>query len=183
MVHQERYAHDPSAGNLGWLMSTHVLSGDAETAFPLAQELWSKLGSNPSELGSSAIDMAWAATKTEHPLEARLYRDAAAENVRHIIEAGMTTNNRYIRESQLAALDGREKDAVDAISKGLDRGLRWQYGLQTPIFDNLKNNPAFQAQVSRQRDLIDADRKEILAMLCGPDTILTTWEPAPETCL
>ena len=182
-VLEERYAHDPSAGNLMWLMSTQALSGDAEATFPLAQELWSKFSSNPSELGSSAIDMAWAAMKTEHPLEARLYRDAAAENVRHMIEAGMTTSNRYIQESQLAALDGRESDAVDAISKGLNRGLRWQYGLQTPIFDSLKDNPAFQAQMSRQRDLIDADRKEILAMLCGPETILTTWEPAPETCL
>ena len=165
------------------LMSTHALSGDAEAAFPLAQELWSKFGSNPSQLGSSTIEMAWTAMKTEHPLEARLYRDAAAENVRNRIEAGMTGNFRYLQESQLAALDGRENDAIDAISKGLDRGLRWQYGLQTPIFDSLKDNPAFQAQVTRQRDLINADRKEILTMLCGPDTILTTWKPAPETCL
>jgi len=182
-INQERYEHDPSAGNLISLMSTHAMSGDADAAFPLAQDLWSKLGSNPSQLGSSGIDMAWAAMKTEHPLEARLYRDAAAENARNMIEAGMTGNSRYLQESQLAALDGRESDAVDAISKGLGRGLRWQYGLQSPVYDNLRDNPDFQAQVSRQRDLIDADRKEILAMLCGPDNILTTWKPAPETCL
>ena len=36
-------------------------------------------------------------------------------------------------------------------------------------FDGVRDNPDFQAQVSRQRDLINADRKEILAMLCGPD--------------
>ena len=180
---QERYARDPSSGNLINLMETYAASGDAEAAFPLAQELWSKFGSNPSRLGSDAIDMAWAAMKTEHPLEARLYRDAAAENVRNMIEAGMTGNGRYLGESQLAALDGRESDAIDAITNGLDRGLRWQYGLQTPIFDSLKDNPDFQAQVNRQRDLITADREEIEAMLCGPDTILTTWKPAAETCL
>ncbi len=31
-------------------------------------------------------------------------------------------------------------------------------------------------------DLIDSERGEILAMLCSPETILTNWEPAPETC-
>ena len=32
------------------------------------------------------------------------------------------------------------------------------------------------------RELIEQERREILTMLCGPDTILTQWKPAPGTC-
>jgi hypothetical protein len=31
-------------------------------------------------------------------------------------------------------------------------------------------------------DLVTTERLEILEMLCGPDTILTGWKPAPSTC-
>ena len=66
---------------------------------------------------------------------------------------------------------------------GLEKGSRWHYGMQSAFYDGLRDNPGFQAQVSRQRELVESDRQEVKAMLCGPDSILTTWEPAPETCL
>jgi hypothetical protein len=50
------------------------------------------------------------------------------------------------------------------------------------IFDHFRGNLCFQAQVSRMKDLANSERREILTMLCGPESILTTWEPAPETC-
>jgi len=46
----------------------------------------------------------------------------------------------------------------------------------------VKSDIRFQAQVNRLADLNNTERGEILAMLCGPDTILTTWQPAPATC-
>ena len=64
----------------------------------------------------------------------------------------------------------------------IDKGGRWQVFLEHPVFDHLKNDLRFQAQVSRVADLNNTERGEILAMLCGPDTILTSWKPAPETC-
>ena len=78
---------------------------------------------------------------------------------------------------------GWGEKARGAISKGLNKGLRWHYALQLPAFEQIRESPGFQAQVSRQRDLIDAEKQEILSILCGPDNILTTWKPAPETCL
>jgi TolB-like protein len=180
---QQRYEHDPNVNNTSFLMATLVEAGDTDAAFSLAQELWSKFGTKPAELGSATLTMTWVAMKTEHPEEARVYREAAGSFVQNIIEADLTHDSRYRFEATLATLDHREDDALKAISKGLDKGMRWHYGLQTSIFESLQDNPQFQAQVSRQRDLINEDRKEIKAMLCGPDSILTTWEPAPETCL
>ena len=180
---QQRYEHDPSAGNTSFLMATLVEAGDTDAAFSLAQELWSKFGTKPAQLGSAALTMTWVAMKTEHPEEARVYREAAGSFVQNIIEADLTDDSRYRYEATLATLDHREDDAIKAISLGLEKGMRWHYGLHTSIFESLQGNPRFQAQVSRQRDLIEADRRGVKAMLCGPDSILTTWEPAPEICL
>lgn len=181
-IYRERYERDPGASNIIALIQAHAMSGNAEAAFPLAQELWSKFGSHPTQLGNIATGMTWTATKTEHPLEARLYRDAAGQFVQSLIEAGLTGSFRYVQEVDLAALDGREDDAIKAISMGLDNGMRLFHPLQHPLYASLRDKPEFQAQLSRQRDLIETDRREIQAMLCGPDTILSSWEPAPETC-
>jgi TolB-like protein len=182
-IHRDRYQHDPSITNASSLLSALAMAGDAEAAFPLAQEIWSKTGSNSSQLGFTAMTMVWVAMKTEHLAEARMYRDAAARFVQSLIEAEITTNFRYNLEAQLAALDGRQVDAVTAITTALNKGgMRWHNALQTPYFESLQDDPDFQAQVARHRDLVDANRQGIVALLCGPGSILTTWEPAPETC-
>ena len=82
----------------------------------------------------------------------------------------------------LAAIDGRDLDAINAITIAIDKGHRWQYFLSRGVFDRLQDNPRFQAQVNRLNGLVDLERGEILTMLCGPETILTSWEPAPNTC-
>jgi len=180
---QQKYEHDPSANNTIFLMGTLAEAGDTDAAFSLAQELWSKFGTKPAQLGSAALTMTWVAMKTEHPEEAGIYREAAGRFVQNLIEADITGDFRYRHEAELATLDNRESDAIKAISLGLDKGMRWHYGLQSSIYESLQGNPEFQAQVNRQRDLTEADRQEVKAMLCGPDSILTTWEPAPETCM
>jgi len=181
--YRERYERDPDSMNeTSSLMETLAYTGDYEAAFPLAENLWSRFGSNPSELRFNTLMMAWIAMKTEHPVEARLYRDAASQRVQNLIEADLRAGFRYRMESMLAILDHRDNDAIKAISLSLDQGVRWKNALQLPIFDELRNNPDFQAQESRLRDQTEANTREILAMLCGPDTILTSWEPAPETC-
>jgi TolB-like protein len=180
---RQRYEHDPSATNTMSLLVILAMSGNAEAAFLLAQDLWSQFSANPAALGFTAVSMTWAAIKTEHQAEARLYREIADQHKQNMIEADMRHEFRYMREAQLAALDGQENEAIQAMSKALERGFRSHYVLQAPLFDKLRNNPGFQAQLTRLQDLIETERAEIQAMLCGPDTILTSWKPAPETCL
>ena len=107
---------------------------------------------------------------------------AGAKWLQAFIEAGFTNSYRFRDEAQLAAIDGRDDDAIIAITNAIDKGERWQIALEHPVFDHLKNDPRFQAQVNRMADLNTTERTEILAMLCGPDTILTSWQPAPATC-
>ena len=52
---------------------------------------------------------------------------------------------------------------------------RWQVFLDHLENDHLENDIRFQAEVNRLTDLSNTERRETLAMLCGSDTILTTW--------
>jgi hypothetical protein len=111
-----------------------------------------------------------------------MYREAQAKVVQALKEAGYTDSYLLMKEARLAALDGRNEDAIAAFSRAIDRGARWTYLGQYPEFAAMQDNPGFQAQVSRVRDLMEEERGEILAILCGPDTFLKQWTPAPETC-
>lgn len=157
-------------------------SGDADSAYPLAAQIWERFAEHPAEMSTLPLYMSWVATKTEHTGQAHLYREAGAKLLKAYIEAGLVDLNRYWDEATLAALDGRDNDAIIAISNFIDKGGRWQVFLKHPVFDHLKNDPRFQAQVNRLADLVNTERGEILAMLCGPDSILTSWQPAPATC-
>ncbi len=180
---RENLAREPdSIGALFGMFFTLAFSGDTENAQPLAEQLWERFKDRPLELGSSTIAMSWVASKTEHTQQASMYRDAAADWLQKVIEAGLVDGDRYRNEALLAAMDGRDNDAVNAITKAIDKGSRWHYFFEFESFDKLQDNPRFQAQVSRMNDLFNTERGEILAMLCGPETILTSWEPAAQTC-
>jgi len=164
------------------LLMVLIFSGDAESAYPLATRFWERFEENQSEMSFTPLFMSWAAAKTEHTRQALLYREVGAKWLETLIEAGITGFYRYWGEAQLAAIDGREEDAIIAITKYIDKGGRWQDFLDHPVFDQVKSDIRFQAQVNRLADLNNTERGEILAMLCGPDTILTSWQPAPATC-
>jgi len=159
-----------------------MYAGDADSAYPLATQLWERFEEHPLEMFYLTINMTWVATKTEHTEQAHSYREAGAKWLQNYIEAGLTNVSRYIGEALLAAIDGRDNDTIIAITNLIDKGGRWQFFLKHPVFDHLKHDVRFQAQVNRMADLAYTERIEILAMLCGPDTILTNWQPAPKTC-
>jgi tetratricopeptide (TPR) repeat protein len=167
---------------MGQLLNALMWAGNAEAAFALAQQLWAKMGENPFNVAPWIESMAWVALQSEHPQEAAQYREALATVIQALKAAGYTDNYSYLKEARLAALDARADDAIAAFSRAIDRGARWTFLGQYPEFAALQDNPGFQAQVSRLRDLIEQDRGGILALLCGPDRALAHTTPAPETC-
>jgi len=176
----ERNPGQPVA--MGQLLNALMWAGDEDAAFALAQQLWAKMGENPFSVEVWIDSMAWVAHQSEHPQEAALYREALAKVVQTRKSAGLTDNYSNLKEAQLAALDGRKDDAIAAFRHAIDRGARWTFLGQYPEFAALQDNPGFQAQVSRMRDLMDQERRGILTMLCGPDPVVVHWTPAPETC-
>ncbi len=182
LAREDLEAEPDSVDALFSLFSVFTHSGDAEAAMPVADRLWERFANHPSELGEQLIWMSWAATKTEHIRQASVYRDAGAKWLQTLVEAGAASGSRFRAEARMSMLDGRYDDAISAISRAIDHGSSWSYFLAHPIFDPIRSEPRFQAQVSRINDRIADDRMEVLGMLCGPDTILDSWQPAPGTC-
>ena len=60
--------------------------------------------------------------------------------------------------------------------------MRGQPVFDLPAFDELQDNPAFIAQRERLAEIVARQRAAVLEMLCGPEPIVSSWEPAPETC-
>ncbi|MSQ99764.1 MAG: hypothetical protein EXR85_10795 [Xanthomonadales bacterium] len=168
---------------MGQLLNALMWAGEEDAAFALAQQLWAKMGESPFNVAPWVESMAWVAHQSGHPQEAALYRAALAKVVQATKAAGYTDNYSNLKEARLAALDGREDDAIAEFSRAIDRGARWTFLGQYPEFAALQDNPGFQAQVSRLRDLMDQERGEVVAMLCGPDPVVAHPTPAPETCV
>jgi tetratricopeptide (TPR) repeat protein len=164
------------------LFTVLMWSGDADGAYPLAAQIWERFEKYPAQMGFLPVSMAWVAAKTEHTQQAQLYREAGARWLQNLIEAGLINVGRFANEALLAAIDGRDDDVIMAIANAIDNGASWQAFFQHPVFDHLGNDVRFQAQVNRMADLNNTNRAEILEMLCGPETILTSWQPAPATC-
>jgi TolB-like protein len=157
-------------------------SGDADKAYPLTIQISKQFEKEASEMRNLALYMTWVAAKTEHNEQAHLYREVSAKALRLFIEAGVSGPRHYTKKALLSAIDGRDSDTIMAITNYTDAGGRWQGLLKHPVFDRLKQDARFQAQANRMADLAYTERREILIMLCGPDSFLTSWQPAPETC-
>jgi TolB-like protein len=102
------------------LLSVLIWSGDADSAYPLAVQVWERFEKHPAELASMPITMAWVATKTEHTRQANLYREAGARWLQNVIEAGVINVRRYAFEALLAAMDGRDDDVISAVTNAID---------------------------------------------------------------
>ncbi len=182
-IRQEEYDRNPDSIGLTMDMVEALMAmGDPEAAFPYVQQVWNRYGEKPAQLGGWMLSMAWVAQQSEHPAEFRLYRDAASRFIQSLIESGNTHNYRYRMEFQLAVIDDRISDAALAASKAIEKGARWYQWSEYPLVKSVAHLPEIQAQINRHNDLIYTEKLEILTFICGPDTILSSWKPALETC-
>ena len=78
--------------------------------------------------------------------------------------------------------DKGDDDALEAMTRAIDRGLRWTGFFDLAAFDSLRTSLAFQTELARMQELAEADRNLILSELCAPDSSLSGWTPAPESC-
>ena len=51
-----------------------------------------------------------------------------------------------------------------------------------PIFSRLLLRPDYQAVLKRVDAALAVQRAQVVDMLCGPQRLSPTWQPAPETC-
>jgi TolB-like protein len=181
---RELHQRDPDSrrGMISLMYALAFAAGNPEEAMPMVQQVWREFEDMAPAVTWIILDMAWIANEAEYPAEFRAFRDVAAQGIKQRIDAGYRGAGLSFMQARLARLDGRIEDMYSALGEAIDRGFRDPHFEEHPVFLPFAGELAFQALVSRMRDMIATERGEIVAMLCGPESILTTLEPAPETC-
>ena len=178
-----RHADSPSSRTRYHLMFALAIFSDApEEAMPLAREVFSEWQNNPVQNFQFLLEMAWVADMLEYPAEAEQWRDIGAAALQNTIEAGFDRSRVETSKFLLAQLDGRKEDAFEAMARAIDLGARMSWIGESRQYATFRDDPQYQALVNRMLDTIASEREQVVAMLCGPDPIVTTWQPAPETC-
>ena len=68
------------------------------------------------------------------------------------------------------------------MARAIDLGARMSWIGESRQFATFRDDPQYQALVNRMLDTIASEREQVVAMLCGPEPIVTSWQPAAETC-
>jgi len=181
---RERYAKAPELrrNKLNLFFALAFAAEDSENAVPAGNEVWEEFKNIGLNVPWLTLPLSWNASRAEYPAESASFRAIAADSLRARIEAGDDDANVHRHQAALALVDGRFDGAIRELGLAMDRGYRDPYLAEDPMFRPLADQPGFQALLSRMRDTIEAERSQVVNMLCGPDKAFPDWQPAPETC-
>ena len=126
--------------------------------------------------------MADAARSAGRAAEADGYREQAGGLVDRMRRAGVSSRIVDIHRLLLAAYDRRDDEAVAMASGLLPAPPVGRADMELPIFSRLLLRPDFQAVLKRVDAALAVQRAQVVDMLCGPQRLSPTWQPAPETC-
>jgi hypothetical protein len=126
--------------------------------------------------------MADAARRAGQAAEAQRDRALAGERIEAMRRAGFAPRLLAITLSRLAAYDGREDEAVALLAPALPTFPFPRAELEWPLQAGLLRRPGLQSTLGTLDTALTAQRAQVVAMLCGPQRLSATWQPAPETC-
>jgi TolB-like protein/Tfp pilus assembly protein PilF len=170
---------DPGAAIL--LFEALYGAGRSAEAAALAARLWERevaAAFKPELL----LAMADAARTAGDAARAARYRNRAQEVLELERRAGLAAEHVDVQRAVLAIYDGREREGVALLVANLSTFSGPRSNLDLPLARAMAGRADFQAAV-RAIDATFADQRgRVVRMLCGPDRVSASWEPAPQTC-
>jgi len=154
------------------------LFGEAAPLAALRHQASHGTGLDPGVL----LLMADAARSAGRAAEADGYREQAGGLVDRMRHGGVSSRIVDIRRLLLAAYDRRDDEAVALIAGLLPAPPIGRAELELPIFSRLLLRPDYQGVLKRVDAALAVQRAQVIDMLCGPQRLSPTWQPAPETC-
>jgi TolB-like protein/Flp pilus assembly protein TadD len=126
--------------------------------------------------------MADAARSSSRGAEAASYRARADQLILRMQRDGVAQRFSAFERCGLAAYDGRDDEAVALLEGLVSATTVGRTDLQVPLFARLRGRPDFQALQKRLDAALANQRRQVVELLCGPQRLSATWQPAPETC-
>jgi TolB-like protein len=178
---REQYRKNPDSRRaVAALLGMISLDSDEEGA-DLALALWQMYGEDETQIRwMTLLNMAFFAQATGMEDLANRWSVAAHRGREAWLQRGYRLPGIHIGAAVLADFDGRQEEAIDEITAAIDEGYRARVWLDEENWT--VGGPRFDAQRKRLDDILAEQRAEVVEMLCGPEPVSSTWEPAPETC-
>ena len=177
---REQYRKNPDSRRAVEAM-LGMISSDSDEGADLALALWQMYGEDETQIRwMTLLNMAWMAQAAGMEDLANRWGVAARRGYEARLQRGYRYPGIHIGAAALADYDGRQEDAIDEITAAIDEGYRARVWLDEENWT--VGGPRFDAQRKRLDDILAEQRAEVVEMLCGPDPVSATWEPAPETC-
>jgi TolB-like protein len=85
-------------------------------------------------------------------------------------------------EAMIAAFERDPDRAIAAMKSAVRRGLRIPFAFDTPIFEDLRDEPRFVALREEVDALLAAEHDKVLQLICFNNPVRDDWQPMPETC-
>jgi TolB-like protein len=165
------------------LAFVYYATGRFKEASDLAEQNVRELGFDDLDPATLVV-LAQVSRQAGRPVEAARYRDQATLLTQRSAGAGVNPIILDFIRGRLAAYDGRDDEAVALLHRALtSTGFSWgRADLAMPLFTRLLRRPDYQAALKGLDAILAAQRAQVVKLLCGPQRISATWQPAPETC-
>src|SRR5262249_33838794 len=151
-------------------------------AAALASRLWERSDAAAGLSSDLLLMMADATREVGNKDQAAIYRNRAEEMIELARRSGIAPEYVDIRRAVLDVYDGRDQEAVARWVGTLpvSRGRRGDLAL--PIARRLAQRPDFKEALRTFDATLAEQRGKVVRMLCGPDQVSSSWQPAPGTC-
>ena len=85
-------------------------------------------------------------------------------------------------EAVLAAFEHDRDRAIAALKSAVKGGLRSHVLFSDPMFEDLRDDPAYVALRQELDAILAAERDKVLQLICFNNPVPDNWQPMPETC-
>ena len=157
-------------------------SGRIGEAAALGTRLWERSEDAAGLSSELLLMMADAARAVAKKDEATRYRNRAEGMIELARRSGLAAEHLDLHRALLAAYDERDQEAVALFVANLGTFAGARADLDLPILRQLALRVDFQSALRTLEATLTDQRVRVVRMLCGPDRVSTSWQPAPETC-
>jgi TolB-like protein len=142
------------------------------------RQAWTEAGLEAKDL----LFLADAFRRAGRGAEASRCRARAGQRIEALQRAGMAAPLLDPLRATAAAFDGRDAEAAAILVVALPTYPFLRADLDAPVLARVLQRPDARAALRQLDARRAAQRAQVVAMLCGPDPVATTWRPAPGTC-
>jgi TolB-like protein/tetratricopeptide (TPR) repeat protein len=139
---------------------------------------------NPNDLThSTMMRYAWSLLQTGDEAAARDLIDRHRRSYLARQKADFASGWNHYAEAMSRVIEGDVDGAMVALERAMEKGYRDRVNMQEPVFDPVRNHPAFMAITSRIDKLLAEQNRRALVLMCHENPVPETWQPLRKTCL